>query len=89
MPAPWGNHQEQQQQRSGDGWSLEAKLYAPEGRAGQVTQADPVGSTEQSYHRVKQLIQGRRKAQDQSPLSDALDPTPKQDNLSKSRINDL
>lgn len=40
-------HQEQQQ-RSGDGWSLEAKLYAPEGRAAQVTQADPVGSTKQS-----------------------------------------
>jgi hypothetical protein len=39
MPVPWDHHQEQQQQWSTDSWSLEDKVSATKGMAGEVTQA--------------------------------------------------
>ena len=39
MPVPCDDHQEQQQQWSTGSWSLEDKLCATKGRAGEVTQA--------------------------------------------------
>ena len=39
MPIPWDDHQNQQQQWSTGNWSLEDKVCATKGRAGEVTQA--------------------------------------------------
>jgi hypothetical protein len=39
MPVPWNDHQEQQQQWSTGIWSLEDKVCATKGMAGEVTQA--------------------------------------------------
>ena len=39
MPVPCDDHQEQQQQLSTGSWSLEIKLCATKGSAGEVTQA--------------------------------------------------
>ena len=38
MPVPFDDYQEQQQQWSTGSWSLEDKLCATKGRAGEVTQ---------------------------------------------------